>query len=148
MLTKGAFTRHWKTCALAIHLHNNCILEAWKRKLLKTGLKVQLFENDTIIICLNYKIANLWKWCHHACVYYVFSSVYRYVQVLEECICAQARSVPLKSDVANLRTFSRFCGDYFDSVAICMWKISKTQRKNSHRFFSSKILRVSDFNST
>ncbi len=44
------------------------------------------FENDTIIIGLSYKYVHLWKRCYE-CLYYVFSSVYRYAQVLEECIC-------------------------------------------------------------
>ncbi len=36
-------------CVLAIH---NNILEAWKHKLLKTGLKVEVLENDTITISI------------------------------------------------------------------------------------------------
>ncbi len=66
-------------CLLAIYLHNNSILTVWNWKLLKTGFKVQVFENDAIIvsvktikklICensdfvckLNRDIANYW---HH-----------------------------------------------------------------------------------
>ncbi len=44
------------------------------------------FENDTIIIGLSYKYVHLWNRCYE-CLYYVFSSVYRYAQVLEECVC-------------------------------------------------------------
>ncbi len=37
-------------CFLAIHLHDNCILGVWKRKLLKMGFKVHVFENANTII--------------------------------------------------------------------------------------------------
>ncbi len=36
------FTRQM-LCMLAIHLHANYILEAWKHKLLKTGFKMHIF---------------------------------------------------------------------------------------------------------
>lgn len=40
-------------------------LRSWKHKPLKRCLKVQVFENNTVIVCVNYKNANLWKqWCH------------------------------------------------------------------------------------
>ncbi len=35
---------------LAVHLHNNVILGAWKYKLSKTVFQVQVFENNTVII--------------------------------------------------------------------------------------------------
>jgi len=37
-------------CILAIHLHDNGVLVAWKSKRLKTGLKVQVFDDYTVIV--------------------------------------------------------------------------------------------------
>lgn len=33
-----------------IYLQNNGVLGAWKYQLLKSGFKLQIFENDTIIV--------------------------------------------------------------------------------------------------
>ncbi len=44
---KKRTTRLW---VLAVHLHNNVILGAWKYKLSKTVFQVQVFENNTVII--------------------------------------------------------------------------------------------------
>ncbi len=37
-------------CILAVHLHDNVDLEAWKHKLLKMIFKVHIFENNTISV--------------------------------------------------------------------------------------------------
>ncbi len=37
-------------CILAVHLHDNVDLEAWKHKLLKMIFKAHIFENNTISV--------------------------------------------------------------------------------------------------
>ncbi len=51
---------------MAILLHKNSILKAWKWKLLKKGFKVQVFENPPIIFCVNYKL----KFVNSTCLAY------------------------------------------------------------------------------
>jgi hypothetical protein len=43
---------------MRVRLHDNSVLGAWKRKVLKTGFKVQVFENG---LCVNNKNAKLWS---------------------------------------------------------------------------------------
>ncbi len=54
---KGVFTQHCFqlkmenfVCILAVHLHDNTALGAWKCKLLKIDFKVLVFENNIVIV--------------------------------------------------------------------------------------------------
>ncbi len=46
-------------CVLAVRLQTTVFWGPENAKLLKTGFKVQDFENDTVIACVNFKKANL-----------------------------------------------------------------------------------------
>lgn len=45
-------TRYCDICILAVHLHSNSVLGAWKLKLLTTDFKVQGFENGTFTVSM------------------------------------------------------------------------------------------------